>query len=78
MSPHVYISTLFISSQIKSNAAGVKKAIESGLADDIPTKFLKDADINDLPDITGDSTEVTIDVDAKRVCKLGIYLHIRI
>lgn len=52
--------------KVKKTADGVKKAIESGLGDDIPTEVFKDAPLSDLPDITGNSTEVTIEVDEKR------------
>ncbi|XP_076073209.1 uncharacterized protein LOC143044873 [Mytilus galloprovincialis] len=49
-----------------ASATGVKAAIESGLGDDVPTELLKNADLSDLPDITGESSEVTIEVDTKR------------
>lgn len=57
--------------QVKNSVSGVKKAIESGLGGDIPTDLLINAQLSDLPDITGESAEVTIEVDNKRVCKSG-------
>ena len=62
-----YKKLIYFLNQIETSPTAVKKAIESGLGADIPTQFLQNADISDLPDITGDSTEVTIEVDEKRV-----------